>query len=239
MNYILTAQHIHKKYGGEEVLSDATIHVKKGAIYGLVGKNGSGKTTLLRILTGQITEYTGTVCIDELSKEKPKISTVINDPGLFLNLTAFENMKVQAHLFGINDRSKIDEVLKIVGLGDCNRKLVKKFSLGMLQRLKLAVALLMNPDILILDEPLNGLDPNGIVELRQLLLRLNHTIDMTILVSSHILKELEQIATCFGVLYEGKIVREVSAEEIFEKGNTLEELYMHYTKGEQSSCHMY
>jgi ABC-type multidrug transport system ATPase subunit len=229
--YILTAEHIEKKYAGNKVLQDVSIHVKQGDIYGLIGKNGSGKTTLLRIVTGLIPCYGGIVDIGEIDNGKCTVSAVIDAPSLFLNLTAFENMKEQSYLLGIYDQTKIKGILKTVDLSDCNNKLVKNFSLGMTQRLKLGMALLRNPDILILDEPINGLDPDGIADLRKLLSQLKNEYNMTILISSHILSELEQVATCFGILHNGKIVKEVSVNEILQEGKTLEELYMQHTKG--------
>jgi len=230
-HYILTAEHIQKEYNGNTVLRDVSIHIKKGEIYGLVGKNGSGKTTLFRIFTGLIQKYKGTISIEEAGVQKIKISAVINSPSLFLNLSAFENMKAQAFLLRMRDNSRIKQTLKTVGLEDCKNKLVRNFSQGMTQRLKLGMALLENPDILILDEPVNGLDPDGIAELRELLLHLNHDGGMTILISSHILSELEQVATCFGILHDGEIVKEVFIQDILQSGTTLEELYMQSTKG--------
>lgn len=236
MDYMIAAEHIQKKYGGKRVLHDASIHVKRGDIYGLVGKNGSGKTTLLRILTGLIPTYHGTVSVGEVDGERARMSAIIHSPSLFLNLNAFENLKEQSYLLGVHDHGKIEQVLKMVGLEDNDHKLVKHFSLGMTQRLKLAMALLEDPDILILDEPVNGLDPDGIADLRKLLLRLNQISGMTILISSHILSELEQIATCFGIMHRGKIVKEISKEEDHQHESTLEELYMLYTKGGQNGA---
>lgn len=236
MNEILAADHIQKKYGGKPVLHDASIHVKQGEIYGLIGKNGSGKTTLLRILTGLIPTYSGTVMVGEVNGQQARMSAVIHSPSLFLHLTAFENLKEHSYLLGMRDHEGIVQALQAVGLEDCPHKLVKHFSLGMTQRLKLAVALLAKPDILILDEPVNGLDPEGIADLRELLLRLNKTSDMTILVSSHILSELEQIATCFGILHEGKVVKELSRMELAQSEYKLEELYMIYTRGGKSGA---
>lgn len=230
-NYILSAEHIQKKYSGDTVLRNVSIYVKQGAIYGIVGKNGSGKTTLLRIITGLIKDYSGTVCIGKTDNRQSKISVVINAPSLFLNLSAYENMKEQACLLGVQDDNRIKETLLTVGLENCNNKPVKSFSLGMTQRLKLGLALLESPDILILDEPINGLDPDGIVELRELLHHLNQEGGMTILISSHILSELEQLITYLGILHKGEIVKEVSIGDIFENGTTLEKLYMQYTKG--------
>ncbi len=229
-NYILTAENIKMRYGASIVLNDAAIHVKQGDVYGLIGKNGSGKTTLLRVLTGLIQDFNGTVSVEKTNGRESRFAVVIDDPSLFLNMSAFENMKEQAHLLGLHDDSQIKDVLKTVGLADSNHKPVKNFSLGMAQRLKLAMALLQRPDILILDEPMNGLDPDGIADLRELLLRLNKS-NMTILISSHILSELEQVATRLGILHEGKIVKEASTRDAFQNGTSLEKLYMQYTRG--------
>lgn len=228
--YVLTAENIKMRYGTNTVLNDIAIHVEHGDIYGLIGKNGSGKTTLLRVLTGLIQNFSGTVSVAKTNGRERRFAVVINDPSLFLNMSAFENMKEQAYLLCLHDDSQIKDVLKTVGLADSNHKPVKNFSLGMTQRLKLAMALLQRPDILILDEPMNGLDPDGIADLRELLLRLNES-NMTILISSHILSELEQVATRLGILHEGKIVKEVSAHDAFQNGTSLEKLYMQYTGG--------
>lgn len=229
-NYVLTAENIKMRYGANTVLNDVSIHIEQREIYGLIGKNGSGKTTLLRILTGLIEDFNGTVSVAKINDRESRFAVVINDPSLFLNMSAFENMKAQAYLLGLNNDMQVKEVLKTVGLEDSNNKTVKKFSLGMTQRLKLAMALLQRPDILILDEPMNGLDPDGIADLRELLLRLNES-NITILISSHILSELEQVATRLGILHDGKIVKEVSAADAFRDGVTLENLYMQYTRG--------
>lgn len=230
-DYILTAEHIRKEYNGNTILRDISLQMKKGEIYGLIGKNGSGKTTLFRVLTGLIQRHSGTVSFGETSVQKVKVSAVINDPSLFLNLSAYENLKTQALLLGMHDDSRIKQILKTVGLENCKSKLAGKFSQGMTQRLKLAMALLENPDILILDEPVNGLDPDGIAELRKLLLHLNQSGGMTILISSHILSELEHVATCFGILHDGEIVNEMYIQDILQSGATLEQLYMQSTKG--------
>lgn len=229
-NYILTAENIKMRYGASTVFNDVSIHVVQRDIYGLVGKNGSGKTTLLRILSGIIQNFSGTVSVEKTNDIESRFAVVINDPSLFLNMSAFENMKAQAHLLGLHDDSQIQEVLKTVGLADSNNKPVKNFSLGMTQRLKLAMALLQKPDLLILDEPMNGLDPDGIADLRELLLSLNES-NMTILISSHILSELEQVVTRLGVLHEGRIVKELSTHDAFQNGISLEKLYMQYTRG--------
>jgi len=229
---MIRAEHIKKVYGSNLVLENVSIHVKRGEIYGLIGKNGSGKTTLLRIITGQIKNYTGKVVVGKLDNQKCGVSTVINHPALFLNMSAYENMKEQSYLLGLRDAKQIETVLQIVGLTACDEKKVKNYSLGMTQRVKLAMALLERPDILILDEPLNGLDPDGIADLRNLLLDLNRKHSITILISSHILSELEQIATSFGILHDGIIVRELSTHDALHDGKSMEEIYLQYTKGD-------
>ena len=229
---ILTANSIQKKYGRKTVLRDVALTLKQGEIYGLIGQNGSGKTTLFRILTGLIQEYAGSVTIHNINGRKSIVSAVINSPSLFLNMSAFQNIKAQAYLLGIRDDGRIVQFLNIVGLSDYSNKAVKNFSLGMTQRLKLGLALLKNPDILILDEPANGLDPNGIHELRKLLLDLNRSHGVTILISSHILSELEQLATSIGILHNGEIVKELTTHDIFQNGATLEKIYMHHMTGD-------
>lgn len=217
------------RYDKNSILKDLSIYVKHGEIYGLIGKNGSGKTTLLRILTGLIQNFGGAVSIAKINGYECRLAVVINDPSLFLNMNAFENMKAQANLLGLHDDSQIIKVLKTVGLTNTNNKPVNSFSLGMTQRLKLAMALLQNPDILILDEPMNGLDPSGIAELRELLLHLNEK-GMTILISSHILSELEQMATNIGILHEGKILKELAIHDAIQNEISLEKLYIQYTR---------
>jgi len=229
--YILFAKHIKKRYGKHTVLNDVSFRVKKGEIYGLVGKNGSGKTTIFRILTGLIHDYCGEVSITNVENRKTRISAVIDSPSVYLNMNAFENMKAQCFLLGIRGNTHINQMLRKIGLSEHNKQPIKNYSLGMTQRLKLGMALLANPDVLILDEPANGLDPDGIVELRELLLHLNRSNGITIIVSSHILSELAQIVTCLGVLYGGKIVKEVTNSEILQDGLQLEKLYMEYTRG--------
>lgn len=228
---LLTGKHIQKRYKKNCVLEDVCIHIMQGEIYGLIGKNGAGKTTLFRILTGLIPNYFGTVTIGKVGTRQCKVAGVINDPALFLNMTALDNLIEQAKLLNIQDQNEITNVLKIIGLEHSGQKLVKEFSLGMVQRLKLGVALLEKPDLLFLDEPVNGLDPDGIIELRDLLHRLNKEYNMTIIISSHILSELENIATSYGILSGGKIVKEFWSEEILQEGKTLESMYMQYTRG--------
>ncbi len=230
---ILTGEHINKRYGNTLVLRDVSIHIKQGEIYGLIGKNGSGKTTLLRILCGLIPNYGGKITLANIGSSQCKIAAMINSPALFLNMTAFENLKEQSALLGLHTDTKINDILKTIGLEDYADKVAKGFSLGMTQRLKLGMSLLESPDLLILDEPVNGLDPDGIADLRDLLHQLNKKFGMTILISSHILSELEHTATYFGILNNGVIAKEISLHNIQQSNATLENLYMQYTKGGQ------
>ncbi|MDR1060943.1 MAG: ATP-binding cassette domain-containing protein [Clostridiales bacterium] len=237
--YILSAGHIQKKYGGNTVLRDVSIHVKRGEIYGLAGKNGSGKTTLFRILAGLARPCGGSVSIGRTGGRESRISAAMDSPSLFLNMSAAQNMKEQAYLLGIRGGGRIERIernerieraLDAVGL-NCGDRAVKNFSLGMAQRLKLGLALLGSPDMLILDEPSNGLDPGGIAELRELLAGLNRSSGMTILISSHILSELEQTATRVGILHNGEIVKELPARGALKGRASLEKIYMEHTGG--------
>lgn len=223
---LIVGKNIKKIYNKKVILRNVFININQGDIYGLIGRNGAGKTTLFKILTGLIPTYEGTVKI-----QKPcKIAAVINSPALFLNMTAWENLREQAKLLGIKEMYEIEKILELIGLENCEQKRVRDFSLGMLQRLKLGVALLEKPDVLFLDEPVNGLDPDGIAELRQLLYKLNAERSMTIVISSHILSELENIATCYGILNDGIIVKEFTESERKKENKSLEDIYMHYIK---------
>jgi ABC-type multidrug transport system ATPase subunit len=229
-HHILVAENIKKRYGKRTILNNVSIHVEYGDIYGLVGRNGSGKTTLLRIITGLVPDFGGTVSLARTHGRESQFAAVISDPSLFLNMSAFENMKEQAHLLGLRDDLPIAQTLELVGLAGRSHRPVRDYSLGMTQRLRLAVALLQKPDLLVLDEPMNGLDPDGIVDLRELLLRLSKS-NVTILISSHILSELEQIATRLAILHDGRIAIEVATRQALRDGISLEGLYMQYTRG--------
>jgi ABC-type multidrug transport system ATPase subunit len=230
MSYLIQGNHLSKSYRNETVLSDVNIHVSRGDIYGLIGRNGSGKTTLLRIITGLIPKYGGTVSIMPSGGGQPtRVAAVIGDPGIFLNLDCRGNLECQAKLLDLKNTAEINQVLSTVGLAGAGKKLARDYSLGMKQRLKLALALLGKPDVLILDEPLNGLDPDGIAELRDLLRNLNRS-GITIIISSHILAELEQVATRFGILHDGRIVTEIETKDITSVGGSLEKLYLTHTR---------
>ena len=217
MDYIIETCNIDKSFNGKKVLSNLSIHVKKGDIYGFIGANGAGKTTAMKIILGLLNPSKGIIKLygseADLDKSRSKIGSLIEAPGLYLNKTAKENMRLFSLLFKTKS-DYIDYLLKFVGLDNTNKKKVGAFSLGMKQRLGIAIALLGNPEILVLDEPINGLDPAGIVEIRNLLLKLNKERGMTILISSHILGELSKVATTYGIITKGVLVEEISSEDI-------------------------
>ncbi|MGG5461407.1 ATP-binding cassette domain-containing protein [Clostridium sp. B9] len=223
MKNIISVKNLNKKYGKKTVLENLNMTLKKGDIYGLVGKNGAGKTTLIRMILGLSSIDSGEVQlfgkVDENSKikEHRKIGNIIETPGFYSYLSAKKNLEYYRIQQGIVGKKSIDEVLELVGLGDTGNLKFKKFSLGMKQRLGLALALLGDPELLILDEPTNGMDPMGIKEVRDVLLKINKLNGVTILVSSHILGELSQLANCYGFLKDGKIVEEITEKELNEK----------------------
>ena len=223
MKYILETNNLRKQYGNFKALNGLNMHVPKDSIYGFVGKNGAGKTTLIRLISGLQRPTSGDFSIygisykdSNISNARKKMGAVVETPSIFHDLTAYDNLKMQYDILGIKDYSGIDELLKLVGLDNTGKKLAKNFSLGMRQRLGIAVALCGNPDFLVLDEPINGLDPEGIIEIRKLIKKLNKEKGITILISSHILDELSRVATHYGFIADGKIIKEMSATE-FEK----------------------
>ena len=202
MDYVLKAEALTKIYGHHKALDNFSMHIPKGAIYGLVGKNGAGKTTLLRLICGLQEATSGDYTLYGVSSRKHEIlnarkemGAVIETPAIYLDMSATDNLKGQYRILGIRSFDTIPELLKMVGLENTGRKKARNFSLGMRQRLGIAIALVGNPRFLVLDEPINGLDPQGIIEMRQLLLNLNQQYGITILVSSHILDELSRLAT--------------------------------------------
>lgn len=221
MEYVLTTSALSKTYRKFEALKDLNIHIPKGAIYGFVGRNGAGKTTLIRVICGLQEPTGGEYTLYGISNNDRKISTarhrvgaVVETPSIYLDMSAENNLKQQALILGLPNYDSIPELLKLVGLSDTGKKRVRHFSLGMKQRLGIAVALLGNPDFIVLDEPINGLDPQGIVEIRELILKLNHERGITVLISSHILGELSKLATHYGFIEKGHIVKEISAAEL-------------------------
>ena len=217
MDYVLKTEGITKAYGGKLVVDHVNMHVKKGDIYGFIGKNGAGKTTFMRLVAGLAAPLEGNMELfgsRELEKQRVRIGSLIEQPGIYDAMTAWENMEIMRRNFGITDKQATDQMLEFVGLSKAGKKKVKNFSLGMKQRLGIAIALYRNPDFLILDEPINGLDPEGIIEMRDLLLKLNQEKQITILISSHILGELSKIDTNYGIIKEGALIEEFESDEL-------------------------
>lgn len=221
MEYIVTANNLCKYYPKFKALNNFSMHVPKGAIYGFVGRNGAGKTTLIRLLTGLQLPTSGEFSLygtkhtdSAILSIRRRMGAVVETPSLYLDKTAEENLRLQYRTLGLPSFDGIKELLELVGLHDTGNKKAKKFSLGMRQRLGIAIALCGNPDFLVLDEPINGLDPQGIIEVRELILKLNRERGVTVLISSHILDELARLATHFGFVDGGHMVKEMSAEEL-------------------------
>ena len=220
MEYILRTNTVSKKYTNYYAVDKVSISIKKGEIYGLIGENGAGKSTLMKMIAGLVEPSEGSI---ELfgnfvpQPERYRIGCVIESPALYAELTAKQNLEVFRKAYGLSSKESVQQILKQVGLSQYENKIVKKFSLGMKQRLAIGVALLGNPDFLILDEPINGLDPTGIQDMRNFLLKLNREEHITIMISSHILGELSKIATKYGIIKNGKLIEEITAKELNEK----------------------
>lgn len=219
MEYVLETRGLTKKYRDFTALNNLTMRVPKGAIYGFVGKNGAGKTTLIRLICGLQNPTSGDFSICGVNRKNydkigKRIGAIVESPSIYLNMTARENLRIQYQVLGLTSYEGIDELLELVGLDKTGKKKAGNFSLGMRQRLGIAIALAGGPDFLVLDEPVNGLDPQGIVEIRELILKLNQERGITVLISSHILDELSRIATWYGFIDSGSMIREMSAEEL-------------------------
>lgn len=222
-DYILRTNQLTKKYGNAYALHDINVSIKKGDIYGFIGQNGAGKSTMLRIITGLSFPSSGSIELfgqenpSTLTEAQKRIGAIIESPALFPNMTAYENLEVHRLQKGVPGSASIKKTLELVGLSETGKKKAKNFSLGMKQRLGLALCLLSDPEFLILDEPTNGLDPTGIVELRELIKKLNREKGLTILISSHILSELHQLATRYGIIHKGRLLEEISAKDLDKK----------------------
>ena len=230
MEYLLETDNITKRYGPVTAVDHVSIRLKQGEIYGLIGRNGAGKTTLLKMLAGLASPTEGSFKIFGVSEKKSqmmrdRIGVLIESPGLYPTMTAFENMKIKALMLGMNDDAFLKELLSDVGLEDDRKKKVKQFSLGMKQRLGIALSLVGHPDLLLLDEPINGLDPQGIVEIRELIARLSKERNITILISSHILEELSKISTRYGIIHNGRLIEEISHNELLRRCSKRIELH--------------
>lgn len=221
MDYVLTTNELRKKYGHYQALNGLTMHIPSGAVYGIIGKNGSGKTTLIRLIcglqkpdSGEYTLYGKKNTDPDINGIRRRVGAVVETPSIYLDMSAEENIREQYRILGLPSFEGIQELLKLVGLSTAGDKKAGNFSLGMKQRLGIAVALAGDPDFLVLDEPVNGLDPQGIIEIRELILKLNRERKITVLISSHILDELAKLATCYGFIENGRIVKEISAQEL-------------------------
>ena len=223
MSEILLETHaLTKQFRRHKAVSEIDMHIKRGAVYGFIGRNGAGKTTFLKMISGLTAPSSGDYSLfgysgKDLSKVRSRVGCLIEEPGLYKNMSAFDNMMIKAKMFGINDKEYVLGLLDKVGLSDVGRKKTKNFSLGMKQRLGIALAMVGNPDFLVLDEPINGLDPQGIVEVRDMLAGLAKERNITILISSHILEELSKVCTDFGIIHKGKLLQELSQEQLMQQ----------------------
>ncbi|MBR3293029.1 MAG: ATP-binding cassette domain-containing protein [Oscillospiraceae bacterium] len=221
MEYVFKAKGLRKSYGKFAALTDVNMEIPRGAIYGFVGKNGAGKTTLIRLMCGLQRPSSGSYELmgkafddKDIVKSRRRMGAVIEEPAIYKGMSARDNLIQQCLMLGIPDFDGVDEILRQVGLTDTGKKKAGNFSQGMRQRLGIGIALCGSPDFIVLDEPINGLDPQGIIEIRELILKLNKEHGVTFLISSHILDELAKIATNFGFIDKGKIIRQMSCEEL-------------------------
>ncbi len=221
MDYVLQTKALCKNYKQFKAVNGLTMNVPKGAIYGFVGKNGAGKTTLIRLICGLQNPTSGEFSLygikntsPNITKSRRRMGAVVETPSIYLDMTAKDNLKQQYAILGLPSYEGMYDILKLVGLENTGKKKAKNFSLGMRQRLGIAVALVGDPDFLVLDEPVNGLDPQGIIEVRELILKLNRERQITVLISSHILDELSRLATHYGFIDNGRMVKEISAKDL-------------------------
>lgn len=220
MEYVLRTNQLSKKYGNFYAVQNVNMTIEKGEIYGLIGENGAGKSTFMKMIAGLASPSEGSV---ELfgsiipHNERCRMGCTIEAPALYMELSAKQNLEVFRKAYGLTDRKVSSQILELMNLTSSKNKVVKQFSLGMKQRLAIGIALLGNPDFLVLDEPINGLDPTGIQEMRDFLLKLNKERHITILLSSHILGELSKIATKYGIFKDGKLIDEIAAKKLEEQ----------------------
>ena len=218
--YVLETTGLTKTYSRKNVVNNLNMKIRKGDIYGFIGKNGAGKTTTIKMITGMISPSSGSIKLfgkEKLSDSRKKIGCIIENPAFYPYMSAHDNIEAQRLLKGVKDKSVTNELLEIVGLKDVGKKKLKNFSLGMKQRLAIALALVGDPEILLLDEPINGLDPSGIKEIRELVLKLSKEAGITILISSHILSELTKISSAYGVIKDGNLIAQFTKEELEQK----------------------
>lgn len=221
MEYILTTDNLTKIYGTKKAADAVSLHIKSGEVYGLIGRNGAGKTTVLKMICGLSTPTSGSFTFmgrpsGKIGSYAKKIGSLIETPGIFPKMTAYQNLKIKAIALGKNNDDYIMSLLERVGLAEVANKNAGGFSLGMKQRLGIALALVGNPEFIVLDEPINGLDPQGIAEMRGIIRRLSKDEGMTVIVSSHILDELAKVADSFGIIHDGKLIDEFNVEKLHE-----------------------
>ena len=219
MEYALRTFELTKKYGEKLAVNNVNMNIRKGEVYGFVGKNGAGKTTLIRLVLGLANPTSGSFEFFggmDSYKARAKIGNLIERPAIYPNMTGKQNLTIFCKMLGINE-DLIPELLNLVGLSDVGKKKARDYSLGMKQRLGIAIALIGDPEFLILDEPINGLDPSGIIEVRDLIIKLNKELGKTVLISSHILGELSKLSTCYGIISNGKLVEELTHEELISR----------------------
>ena len=238
MEYAVETNCLTKKFHHHVAVSQINMHVKRGEIYGFIGRNGAGKTTCMKMLCGLSTQTDEEIRLfgkqgAETKAYMERIGNLIENPGLYPNMTGYENLKCKCIAMGIYKKGYIEEILKQVGLENDRKKKVKNYSLGMKQRLGIGMALVGEPDLLILDEPINGLDPQGIAEIRDTLKRLNQKKGITILISSHILEELYKVADTFGIINQGELILELSKEELEKRCSDYIEIQ---TEDAQKTC---
>lgn len=217
---ILQTNKLSKVYSNSIVLNQITMELQEGEIYGLIGPNGAGKTTLMRLVSGLSLPTSGSISLfgsADLESQRRKIGTMIEHPAVYTNLTARENLEIACRLFNVTDQKRVDEILQFVGLANTGHKKAKNFSLGMKQRLGIAISLLDRPQFLIWDEPINGLDPKGVCDIRDIILELNHRYHTTFLISSHLLGELGKVATHYGVIKKGELIDQFSKQDLEER----------------------
>ena len=222
MEYLLSTDCLTKKFKRQTAIDNISLHIRQGEIYGLIGKNGAGKTTFLKMISGLSKPTSGDITFfgyhgAERNKVISRIGVLIEAPGLYPDMSAYDNLKLKCICVGLHRPGYIENILNIVGLGNVGKKKVGHFSLGMKQRLGIAAAIMHEPELLILDEPINGLDPIGIVEIRSFLSEVRHNHGITIFISSHVLSEIEQIADIIGVMHEGHLVEEVNISELHKR----------------------
>ncbi|WP_242972517.1 ATP-binding cassette domain-containing protein [Lachnoclostridium sp. An169] len=222
MEYLLSTNSLTKQYGRHKAVNSVNIHIRQGDIYGLIGRNGAGKTTLLRLISGLASPTEGDFTLfgargKEACRYLSRVGTLIESPGVYPNMSAADNLRLKCLAMGVRRKNEVEELLHIAGLADTGKKKVKNFSLGMKQRLGIALALVGDPDLVVLDEPINGLDPQGIAEIRDTLSCLNRERNITLIISSHILEELSKIATRYGIIHDGVLLQELTREELLER----------------------